>query len=454
MMLASLAPAWAAPAGDHLWGIVTILVCLVLLAFSSLSEAVLMRMDAARVRRLIDEQRRGARSLALLAAQRQEVLTTLVVVINLAVIIASAYATEITIGLSGGSTRWVPYSSAGMIAAILVLCEATPKTFGLRRAESIALVVAPPLRAVHALVRPLGRVLHALAMGFIRLVLVPVIGGDSIPQAPLFSDEEVLEIVSESEAAGGIEEDEKEMIHGVMEFSDKVVREVMTPRTDMVCLPADAPLSEAARVCQETGYSRLPVYEETLDHIVGIVYAKDMVFALQANGGDAVKRPVSEIARRPPPVVPESKKLDELLTLMQRNRLHMAVVIDEYGGTAGLVTIEDLLEEIFGEIQDEYDLEADSIQEIGDGMWMMDARVSVGEVEETTGVALPEGEFDSIGGFILDQLGRLPVVGEKVEWQNLEFTVEAISEHRIRRVQVVRRPEEADDEEANGEEEG
>ncbi len=453
MILASLVPAGAVGTDDYLWGVVTVAVCLVLLAFSSLSEAVLMRMDATRVRRWVDEQRRGARSLAALVAHRQEVLTTLVVVINLTVIVSSAYVTEITIGLSGGDPRWVPYSSAGMIATLLVLCEVAPKTYGMRRAETLALVVGPPLRVLHAVVRPFGRVLHAFAMGFNRRVLIPIFGGNLTPQAPLFSDEEVLEIVSESEASGGIEEEEKEMIHGVMEFSDKVVREVMTPRTDMVCLPADASLAEAARVCQETGYSRLPIYEETLDHIVGIVYAKDMVFALQANDGEAVKRPVNEIARRPPPVVPESKKLDELLTLMQRNRLHMAVVIDEYGGTAGLVTIEDILEEIFGEIQDEYDLEGEPIRETGEGVWMMDARVSVGEVEEATGVELPEGEFDSVGGFILDQLGRLPVVGETVEWGGVEFTVEAVSEHRIRRVQAVRKPEEGKDEEADRQEE-
>ena len=456
-----LLKAWTAM-GGHLWGLVAILACLVVLAFSSLSEAILMRVELSRVRHLEEEGRRGSKQLAGLVGDRQEVLSSLILLINVAVIVASAYVTEITISLSGQSTRWVPFSSAGMIAFLLVVCEVAPKTYGVRRVEAAGLAIAPVLRVVHAAVRPLGRVLHRISTAFNRRVLVPVIGGNVTPQAPLFSDEEVLEIVSAGEAAGSIEEDEKEMIHGVMEFADKVVREVMTPRTDMVCLAYDDTLADAARVCQETGYSRLPVYEDTLDHVIGIAYAKDMVSALQAKDADAVNRPsagaeaagrepprlrpadrpVGDIARKPPPVVPESKRLDEALALMQRNRLHMAVVIDEYGGTAGLVTIEDLLEEIFGEIQDEYDLEAPPVQEVGEQAWMIDAKLSADEVAEVTGVELPEGDFDSVGGFILDQLGRLPVVGETVRWQSLEFTVNAVSENRIRRLLMIRRAEE------------
>ena len=157
---------------------------------------------------------------------------------------------------------------------------------------------------------------------------------------------------------------------------------------------------------------------------------------------------MGEIARKPAPVVPESKKLGELLPFMQRNRLHMAGVIDEYGGTAGLVTMEDLVEQIFGEIRDEYDLEAEPVQAVGEGVWVFNAKLSTDEVSEVTGVALPEGDFDSVGGFILDQLGRLPAVGETVRWKGLEFTVEAVAENRVGRVRVTRRAEEGTDGEA------
>jgi CBS domain containing-hemolysin-like protein len=269
---------------------------------------------------------------------------------------------------------------------------------------------------------------------------VPIIGGSATAGKPSYSDEEMMALVSAGEAEGDIEQEEKEMIHGVIEFADTVAREVMTPRTDMACIPVQATLLEAARVSEETGFSRLPVYEKDVDHIIGILFAKDMVSALQSDGAHLT---AAEMARKPATVIPESKKISEVLQLMQRNRLHMAIVIDEYGGTAGLVTIEDLLEEIFGEIRDEYDVEAEPVRRISQDAYMLNARVSTNEVEDLLGVALPEGDFDSVGGFILDQLGYVPLAGERVVWRNLELTVETVSENRILRVKVVRKPEEA-----------
>ncbi len=234
------------------------------------------------------------------------------------------------------------------------------------------------------------------------------------------------------------------MIAGVIEFADKVAREVMTPRTDIVWIPADAPLVEAAQVSERTGYSRLPVCVEDVDHIVGILYMKDVISALRAGGPQLT---AGQVARKPVPMVPESKKIAELLNLMQRKRLHMAIVIDEYGGTAGLVTIEDLLEEIFGEIRDEHDFESEPISPLDERTAVVDARISVDDFEDHFGVNLPEGDFDSLGGFMLDQLGHLPAVGEQASWRSLDFIVEAVSENRIQRVRVVRNPEEAYDEE-------
>ena len=432
--LRQLAPALAPYAGRA--ALVTC--CLALLGFCSLAEAALVRVDAVRARQLAGETGRAGRRLAWLVEHRQEVLTSLVLVINVSIIAISAYTTDITIGLSGGSERWVPLTSVVMIGVILLLCELTPKTYAMSRAESVALAAAPLLALLHLAMGPPERALHRLAVGFIRYLVRPLIGGEAAPARPLYSDEEVLALVSRGEAEGDIEEEEKEMIHGVIEFSDKVAREVMTPRTDMVCVPAEASLLEAARLSEETGYSRLPVYAGSVDHIIGIVYAKDMVAALERGAGETT---AAEIARKPAPVVPESKNVSEVLRLMQRNRLHQVVVIDEYGGTAGLVTIEDLLEEIFGEIRDEYDVEAEPIREISEDEVVVDARVSVDELEDRFGVELPEGEFDSVGGFILDRLGRLPAAGERVSWENLDFAVEAVSENRILRVRVTRRSE-------------
>jgi CBS domain containing-hemolysin-like protein len=436
--MAEAAPAhFVSALAAHSGQVVLVLCCMLALAFSSLAEAALMRTDLPRARQLAAEGRWGAGSLLWLAQHRQEVLSTLILIINVSVIAASAYATELTINLSGGATRWVPVTSIVMVLALLVFCELTPKTYAVRRSERVALACAPGLQAIHAVVNPFGRLLHLAGLAIIRRVLVPLFGGRPTTALPTYSDEEVLEMVSQGEAAGDIEAEEKEMIHGVIEFADKVVREVMTPRTDMVCVPASASLMEAASVSKESGHSRLPVYVEDVDHIIGILYAKDMVAALER---DATHLTAAQLARKPAPVVPESRKLDQVLRLMQRNRLHMAIVIDEYGGTAGLVTIEDLLEEIFGEIQDEHDFEAEPIMVVDANTLVVDARVGVDQVEEELGVKLPEGEFDSIGGFVLDQLGRLPSAGEKVVWQNLEFTVQDVSENRIKTVRIARTP--------------
>jgi CBS domain containing-hemolysin-like protein len=439
-----------------------IAVCLLVLIFSSLCEAALMRTEPGRARQLAEQARRsrlsrwGARTLVRLLERRQEILCSLIVLINVSIIVVSAYTTEITIGLSGGNKRWVAATSLGMIAFILTFCEVAPKTYAVRRAEVVAMAMAPVLDVVCTLAYPVSKVLHLTALWLVRRVVVPLAGGEVLAGWPRYTDAEVMQLVTAGEEEGDVEAEERRMIAGVIEFADKVVREVMTPRTDIVCIPADASLSEAVRLSHQSGYSRLPVYEDSMDHVIGIVYAKDLVFALTAGrppaGEDedpsragAAPGPsaltAGQLARKPAPVVPESKRVDEVLRLMQRKRLHMAIVIDEYGGTAGVVTIEDLLEEIFGELRDEHDQEAESIRTIEESTLLVDARVSVDEIKERLGVALPEGEFDSVGGFILEQLGRVPAVGEKVTWQELEFIVEAVSENRIETVRIIRKPE-------------
>jgi len=424
--------------------IAAVVVCWFVLGFSSLSEAALVRMEIGRARQLAEERGWAARRLLALVEKRQETLSTLILLVNLSVIVASAYTTAIAIRLADGSQRWVFGASAGMIVFILIFCELTPKMYGVRKAEPVALALAPVLSLVHRLVRPVALLTHLLGVGIIRRIVIPVLGGRALAGLPRYTDQEVLEMVTEGEAKGGIDEEEREMITGVIEFADKVAREVMTPRTDIVWVEETASLIQAAKVSEQTGYSRLPVCVEDVDHVVGILYMKDVVSAL---GPDAPSLTAGALARKPAPMVPESKKVHEVLHLMQRRRLHMAIVIDEYGGTAGLVAIEDLLEEIFGEIRDEHDVEVEPIRPVDEKTTLVDARVSVDDFEDHFEVKLPEGEFDSIGGFILDQLGHLPAAGEQVSWRNLDFTVEVVSENRIQAIRVVRRLEEVPDEE-------
>ena len=370
------------------WPTALIAVCLILLALSSLAEAALVRLELGRARQLAAERPRLGRQVLHLVEHRQEVLSSLIVLVNIVVIVISAYTTTLAIALGGGSTRLVPAFSVGMIAFILIFCELTPKTYAVGRAEAAALTLAPVIQGLHLIVRPLARVLHAFAAWVNRILIVPLLGGEVTSHWPRYTDEEVMELVAAGEAQGSVEEEELDMIEGVIGFADKVVREVMTPRTDIIAVPADADLRQAARVSCDSGYSRLPVYDGSIDSIVGILYAKDMVAALQSDGRD---QSAADLARTPAPVVPESKKLHEVLQFMQRNRLHMVIVIDEYGGTSGLATIEDLVEEIFGELQDEYDVEIEPIKSVGENTYLLDAGVSVGDVEDELEIQLPEG---------------------------------------------------------------
>jgi CBS domain containing-hemolysin-like protein len=428
--------------------IAAVVFCWVLLGFSSLSEAALVRLEIVRARQLAQERGWLGERLLELVESRQEVLSTLILLINLAIIVASAYTTEITIRLSGGNERWILGASFMMITFLVIFCEVTPKTYGVRRAEKVGLAVVPVLFFVHKVVGPVGRLLHLAGMAIIRRVLIPVIGGEALAGLPVYSDQEVLEMVAEGQVNGDIEQEERQLIAGVIEFADKVTREVMTPRTDMVWIHADDSLTRAAQISESTGYSRLPVCVEDVDHVVGILYMKDVISAL---GAEDPQLTAGHVARKPVSMVPESRRVAQVLNLMQRKRLHMAIVIDEYGGTAGLVTIEDLLEEIFGEIRDEHDFEVEPINRVDEHTAVVDARVSVDEVEELFGVEPPEGEFDSVGGFILDQLGHLPSAGESTSWRTLQFIVEAVSENRIHRVRVIHSPA-ATHEEEEGEE--
>jgi CBS domain containing-hemolysin-like protein len=360
-------------------------------------------------------------------------LGALIIVLNVAVIVISVLVAHLTVALVG--PRWLPLTAAGMIVFILVVCEITPKTYAVLHAERVALLMAAPAAALTAALRPLVALLNAVARGLMRAVLLRVLGGRLEPAAAAFTDEEIKALVVAGERSGELEEEEKEMIHGVIEFADQVAREVMVPRLDMVCLEASATVREGVLRARETGFSRLPIYEDTVDHIIGVVHARDLLAHLQAKAADA---PLREVAR-PAYFVPEKKKMDDLLREMQRRQVHQAIVIDEYGGTAGLLTIEDLLEQIVGEIFDEHDVEEPEIQMLDERTAIVDARAAVEEVGEAFGVTLPEGDFDTIGGLALDRLGHLPEPGERVRVNGLEITIEQVRQHRIEKIRVVRR---------------
>lgn len=245
---------------------------------------------------------------------------------------------------------------------------------------------------------------------------------------------DILSLVEREEAAGGVEEQERRMIRGVINLEDKTAREIMVPRMDIAAAEVSQGVADVAAIVNERGFSRIPAYRETIDDIIGIVYAKDLLKAVM-NGGETT--PLDRLLREPM-FIPESKKLDQLLTEMRAARTHMAIVVDEYGGTAGLVTIEDLLEEIVGEIEDEYDISRPTIDVISKDEAVLDAGVSTDMLNELFQVAVESEDFDTVGGFVIQSLGRLPSVGDQVRIDGLQISVLTMVGRRLRRLKVER----------------
>lgn len=252
--------------------------------------------------------------------------------------------------------------------------------------------------------------------------------------APAQFEEEIKTLVDAFEGEGVIEEDEKEMIFSIFELGETLVREVMVPRIDIVAVEVNTPLLMALDVMMGAGYSRIPVYEETIDNIIGILYLKDILSYFRNNRTDV---PLREVVREPY-FVPETKKVDQLLPELKQRKVHMAIVVDEYGGTAGLVTIEDILEEIVGEIQDEHDVEEPIYEIISEDEYILNARINLDDFAKLLGVELQDEGSDTLGGFIYNRLGRVPSVGDRVEYDGIQITVLTVAGRRIGKVRVTR----------------
>jgi CBS domain containing-hemolysin-like protein len=304
------------------------------------------------------------------------------------------------------------------------------KTFGILHSDRAALALAPVVWFI-------GRMLSLPTRGLIGLanVLLP---GKGLKEGPFVTEEEIRSMADVGHQEGAIEEEEKELIHSIFEFGDTVVREVMTPDPDIVALDVNSSLDQVLDTVVRHGFSRIPVYRERRDDIVGIVYAKDVLREIHALGDRA--RPLQELMRKPH-FVPESKKVADLLRDMQREKFHVAIVVDEYGAVSGLVTLEDLLEEIVGEIVDEYDREEPQVEPAGDGRFRVNARLPVEELNELLDKDLPNEEWDTVGVLMMGILGRLPAQGEHVDFQELRFTVERVQGRRISKVLVELRPQ-------------
>jgi putative hemolysin len=417
--------------GFHTEDLVLLVVIVVLLAASgllALAETSLVRMNRIKAKAMVDEKRRGARQLARLIEQPAKFLNPILLLVLICQLVSATLVGVVAAHLLGGIGVLV--GAAFEVVVIFVFFEAVPKNWAVNNPERAALFSAP---IVTSLVRfPPIRVVSSLLIGLANLIIGRSGDSDEGIRPAYISESELKAMADVAHEENVIEREERAFIHSIIDFGDTVVREVMVPRPDMVTIEADKSVTEALETALAAGYSRIPVHAGQIDDVEGIAYTKDLMRAERVGrGGESVRD-----SARAAVFVPESKEVPSLLREMQADKFHMAIVVDEYGGTAGLVTLEDLLEELVGEIVDEFDAEEPTVERHPDGSVEVSARYAVDDADELLGAELPQGPWDTVGGLMLDLAGRVPAVGDSVEVDGFRLTALEVRKRRIGRVRI------------------
>ncbi len=412
-------------------------------AFFVAAEIALVSIRRSRVEQLVEEGRPGARRVQKLVSEPGRFLAVSQLGLTFIGFLASAYAAVsladglagvlASAGLDAGTASVVALVIVTVILAMftIVFAELVPKTLALANAERFALTLAAPVEFLARLFGPVVMFLTGTTRWVARLL------GADVSTDVQITAEELRLIVERGGEQGVLEAEEEQMINAVIELGDRRLHEVMVPRIAIVSLPASATIDEAIDLLVEEGHSRVPVYETSNDEIVGILYAKDLLPFLKTS---SASRPALRSLLRTPVFVPESMSIDDLLHEFQRRKVHIAIVLDEYGGTAGLVTIEDLLEEIVGEIQDEYDEEEPLVERIGDDRARVDGRASVEDLLELWDIKTQledDSEYDTVGGLVYHRIGGVPTPGDEIQVDGLRLTVESTDGRRVGKVLVV-----------------
>ncbi len=416
-----LAAEWST---SELW-LIGVVVLLVLAAGAlSLAETALTRMSRSKAQAMVDNGVRGGVKVLDVVEHLERDLNGLFLA---GVIVQTSQAALVGIVASDH------FGTGGALAAVVidvcvvfVVAVAGPKTWALQHPERAAAATAGSVRIVGRLLRHLARVL----IGATNVILP----GKGLKQGPFVTEEELIALAGEAAEAGGIEATERDLIESIIEFGDTIAREIMVPRTDMITFAEDFLIAACVEIAILNGLSRFPVYRENIDDIVGIVYAKDLMRAER----DGDERRTVAMLMRAPHFVPETKKVSELLREMQTRKTHIAVVVDEYGGTAGLVTLEDLLEELVGEINDEFDNDELLVETLPNGDVVVgDASINVDDLNSDFDMKLPGGDWDSLGGLVFSALGRVPEVGDVVEVEGYRLVVEEVDGRRVGQVRII-----------------
>ena len=442
---------------------IQILVLLLLVlanAFFAMSEIAIISLNDNKLKALAEEGDKKAKKVLKLTEDVTGFLSTIQIGVTLAGFLASASAastfaepladwTAKTIFKMTEATEFLNSVSMVLVTILisyvtLVLGELAPKRIAMKKSEKVAFKSVGILLFINAIMKPFVKVLS-----FSTNVVLRIFGIDPNEQDEEVTEEEIRLMVDAGEENGVLEESQKEMINNIFEFDDAVVAEVMTHRTDIEAVEITDSIEDVVKIAVEEGFSRIPVYEDELDNIVGILYIKDLLpyVGKAVPQGKKISKLMREVC-----FVPESKKCGDLFEEMTEKHIHMVVVSDEYGGVAGVVTIEDLIESIVGNIQDEYDMEEEEAVQLNETTFELDGTADIEEVEETLDITFPEGEYETIGGFIMSEIGHIPTEDEEavVEFSGYRLTVKEVDERRIERVLAERLPEvETEEEEEN-----
>jgi putative hemolysin len=409
--------------------VVLLIVCLLLSAFFSSSETAFISLQKVRVQNMIDNKVRGARLVSRMIEHPEKLLSTILLGNNFVNTAAAALATALAIKF--WPSQGVLIATIAVTIILLIFCETTPKTIATRHAERLSLTFAGPIRALSWLLTPFVVALSWIAMGFSKMF-----GGAPVPQS-LASEEEIRTMISMGHKEGTVEEEEAEMLHKVFEFGNRPVMEVMVPRTEVIWITKGTKLADFLKLYAENPLSRFPVYDDNIDNVVGILAVKDIVMT-QAKGNLNSDDTIDDLIR-PAYFTPETKRVSELFAEMRDKNFRMAVIVDEYGGTAGIVSLSGLMEEIVGPVGDELAAIEKDYETINEYTFQVDGGMRVEEANEEMKLNIPEGEdYETVAGFVLALLGHIPKQGEQLKYKNYKMVITEMRGMKIEKIRLIK----------------
>jgi putative hemolysin len=398
----------------EIWFLVLLILCLVLSAFFSGSETAFISLQRFRLEHMLNTEVKGAKRVARMLKQPEKLLSTILLSNNFVNTAAAALGTVLATAI-WGQEKGLLIATIVVTVLLLVFSETTPKTIAIRHAEGLSLLVARPIEAISWLLTP-----FVVALGWIASGISRLFGGEPL-HSSLVSKEEIQTMISVGHKEGTVEKGEAEMLHNVFDFGNRPVREAIVPRTEVVWVEKGTKLADFLNIYAQSPLSRFPVYEDNMDNVLGILSVKDVLMAV-AKGTTSNESTIDDLIR-PAYFTPESKRISELFAEMRDKNYRMAVVVDEYGGTAGIVSLSRLVEEIVGPVGDELAAADKEYEAINEYTFQIDGGMRIEEANEEMGLELPEGEYETVAGFILDLLGHIPKPGQKLRYKDLKLVI-------------------------------